>query len=115
MKKGDKLDVELKARQAEASEEIWNLYSNEELIASLKDKATGEFDLAKAVKLARMREGMSRKEFCEYTGIPYRTLQEWELGHRAIPPYLFRMLVYTLALRTLPQNRETNKDKETDE
>ena len=86
-------------------------YGDEELIISLKDKETGDFDIAKAVKLLRMREGMSRKEFCEYTGIPYRTLQEWELGHRTIPPYLLRMLAYTLAYRTLPKKEQKSSGK----
>ena len=30
----------------------------------------------------RQETGMNRREFAEYFGIPYRTVQEWELGHR---------------------------------
>ncbi|MBE5830588.1 MAG: transcriptional regulator, partial [Butyrivibrio sp.] len=29
----------------------------------------------------RNSTGMSRKEFCAYFEIPYRTLQDWELGN----------------------------------
>ena len=37
----------------------------------------------------RDRTGMTRREFCEYFEIPYRTLQDWELGNRKMPEYLF--------------------------
>ena len=37
--------------------------------------------------LVELREstGMTRKEFCEYFEIPYRTVQDWELGNRKMP------------------------------
>ena len=31
----------------------------------------------------RTSTGMTRREFCEYFEIPYRTLQDWELGKTA--------------------------------
>ena len=37
---------------------------------------------------------MNRREFAEYFGIPYRTVQEWELGHREMPGYLLRLMYY---------------------
>ena len=90
-------------------DQIIEMYGDEEIISSLKDKETGSFELAKAVKLIRMREGMSRKEFCDYTGIPYRTLQDWELGNRAIPPYMLRMLAYSVALRVFPYKKKNDQ------
>ena len=36
----------------------------------------------------RKQSGMNRREFAEYFGIPYRTLQDWELGNRRMPEYL---------------------------
>lgn len=44
----------------------------------------------------RSRSGMSRKEFAEYFDIPYRTMQDWELGNRKMPEYLFRLMQYKL-------------------
>ncbi len=46
--------------------------------------------------LIRLREetGMSRKEFSEYFQVPYRTLQDWELGNRTMPDYLLRLMMY---------------------
>ena len=40
----------------------------------------------------RQETGMNRREFAEYFGIPYRTVQEWELGHREMPGYLLRLM-----------------------
>lgn len=44
----------------------------------------------------RSRSGMSRKEFADYFDIPYRTMQDWELGNRKMPEYLFRLMQYKL-------------------
>ena len=37
---------------------------------------------------------MNRREFAEYFGIPYRTMQDWELGNRQMPEYLLRLMMY---------------------
>ena len=42
----------------------------------------------------RKKTGMNRKEFCAYFAIPYRTVQDWELGNRRIPEYLYSLMVY---------------------
>lgn len=44
----------------------------------------------------RERSGMGRSEFAEYFGIPYRTLQKWELGERECTPYLLDLMRYKL-------------------
>ena len=33
-----------------------------------------------------------------YFGIPYRTMTEWELGHRKLPGYVLRMMKNELVL-----------------
>ena len=47
-------------------------------------------------ELLELREstGMNRREFAEYFEIPYRTVQDWELGNRRMPYYLLRLMVY---------------------
>lgn len=47
-------------------------------------------------KKIRHRSGMSRKEFGEYFEIPYRTVQNWELGLRECPEYLLKLMKYKL-------------------
>ena len=49
----------------------------------------------------RNSTGMTRKEFCEYFEIPYRTLQDWELGNRKMPEYLLRLMAYKIKMEDL--------------
>ena len=37
---------------------------------------------------------MNRREFSDYYGIPYRTVQDWEAEKRELPDYLLRLLKY---------------------
>lgn len=48
----------------------------------------------KEVKELREKMGMKRSEFCEYYGIPYRTVQDWEAEKRELPDYLLRLMIY---------------------
>ena len=41
-----------------------------------------------------MTSGEELLEFAEYFEIPYRTVQDWELGNRRMPYYLLRLMVY---------------------
>lgn len=47
-----------------------------------------------AFKAIREKSGMNRKDFAEWLGIPYRTMQEWELGRRVMPEYVLRLIAY---------------------
>jgi DNA-binding transcriptional regulator YiaG len=49
----------------------------------------------------RNSTGRSRKEFCAYFEIPYRTLQDWELGNRKMPDYLLRLMAYKIEMEKL--------------
>ncbi|MCR5799160.1 MAG: helix-turn-helix domain-containing protein [Lachnospiraceae bacterium] len=53
-------------------------------------------DIAKPIKELRESTGMSRKEFSEHTGIPVRTLEDWEAGRRTPPEYIPRLLAYQI-------------------
>ena len=46
----------------------------------------------------RKKTGMNRREFAEYFGIPYRTMQDWELGNRQMPEYLLRLMMYKVKM-----------------
>lgn len=54
-------------------------------------------------ELIDLREstGMNRREFCDYFGIPYRTVQDWELGNRRMPDYLLRLMAYKIKAEKL--------------
>ena len=47
-------------------------------------------------KELRVQSGMTRGQFAEYFEIPYRTVQNWELGLRECPEYLLKLLKYKL-------------------
>ena len=59
-----------------------------------KDIESATRSMAYAFSLIRERSGMSRKEFSEWLGIPYRTMQEWELGRRTMPDYVLNLIEY---------------------
>ena len=62
-------------------------------------------------ELKKLREstGMNRKEFAQYFGIPYRTMQDWELGNRQMPEYLLRLIAYKVKMESL-QKKEKNHE-----
>ena len=41
---------------------------------------------------------MNRKDFSDWLGIPYRTMQEWELGRRQAPNYVLRLIAYKVKM-----------------
>ena len=55
----------------------------------------------KQVKELREKMGMNRMEFCEYFGIPYRTVQDWEAEKREMPDYLLRLMIYKAEMEKL--------------
>ena len=57
------------------------------------------------IKELRESTGLNRKEFCEQFDIPYRTVTEWELGHRNAPPYVFRFLEYYIRMQELMKEK----------
>lgn len=57
-------------------------------------------------KEMRERSGMSRPQFAEHFGIPYRTVQNWELGLRECPEYLLRLFEYYLKKEGFMRNAD---------
>ena len=53
---------------------------------------------AYAFKKIREKSGMSRPDFAKWLGVPYRTMQEWELGRRAMPDYVLRLIAYKVKM-----------------
>lgn len=67
--------------------------------------------------LIEMRKdtGMNRREFAEYFEIPYRTVQDWELGNRQMPEYLFRLMEYKIRIEKMLKAEENEKGEEQNE
>lgn len=62
-------------------------------------------DIAKKIRELRDSTGMNRKEFSEHTGIPVRTLEDWESGRRTPPEYIPRLLAYQLKYEELTKRK----------
>ena len=60
--------------------------------------------VANIIKELRDSIGMSRKEFSEHTGIPVRTLEDWEAARRTPPEYIPRLIAYQLKYEELIKN-----------
>ena len=65
-------------------------------------------DTAQIIKDLRESTGMSRKDFSEHTGIPVRTLEDWEAGRRTPPEYIPRLIAYQLKYEELVKGKEDN-------
>lgn len=48
------------------------------------------------IKALREHYNLSRSEFCRFFNIPYRTVQDWEIGKRKMPDYVYELLEYKL-------------------
>lgn len=67
-------------------------------------------DCREKIKELRESTGMTRKEFCEYFKIPYRTVTEWERDNRHAPEYVLRLLEYYIRMeRLMKDKKEENK------
>lgn len=68
-----------------------------------------EKELKDKVRELRESTGMNRREFSEYFGIPYRTIQDWELGQRKLPEYVLRMMAYVIKMEELDKRKKEEK------
>mgnify|MGYP002766912114 FL=1 len=59
----------------------------------------------KEVKELREKMGMNRREFSDYYGIPYRTVQDWETEKRELPEYLLRLMKYRAEVEYMMKNK----------
>ena len=62
-------------------------------------------DTARTIKELRESTGKSRKAFSEHTGIPVRTLEDWEAGRRTPPEYIPRLIEFQLKYEKLVKGR----------
>ena len=85
------------------------------MLQLLKKINWSEFmDTANKIKELRESIGMNRRQFSEHTGIPIRTLEDWEAGRRTPPEYVPRLLEYMLKYEELIDTRDDKGDKNGD-
>ena len=69
----------------------------------------GEMDCGSKMRELRESTGMNRKEFCQFFGIPYRTVTDWELDNRHAPEYVLRLLEYYVRHENLCKENEEHE------
>ena len=70
-------------------------------------------DIAKKIMELREEAGENRKEFSVHTGIPVRTLEDWEAGRRTPPEYIPRLIEYQIRYEKLLKSKKDYKQMET--
>lgn len=48
------------------------------------------------IRYARMKYHMTQQQLSDLTGIPFRTIQNWETGQRKCPEYVEKLLLFYL-------------------
>lgn len=66
--------------------------------AKADDKDAQRRIMAYEFKFIRKMSGMNRVDFANWLGIPYRTMQEWELERRLMPEYVLRLIAYKVRM-----------------
>ena len=64
--------------------------------------------IAETIKQLRESVGMTRKEFSQHTGIPVRTLEDWEASRRTPSEYIPRLIAYQLKYEELLKEKEND-------
>jgi DNA-binding transcriptional regulator YiaG len=72
-------------------------------------------DIAKTIKELRESTGMTRNEFSKHTGIPVRTLEDWEAARRTPPEYIPRLIAYQLKYEELMQENTSKEELDGEE
>ena len=67
--------------------------------------------LFRSERITELREsvGENRSEFSKHTGIPVRTIEDWEAGRRTPPEYIPRLIAYQLKYEELTKKGKTEK------
>ena len=78
--------------------------------AKSADESCKKRMMAYYFKSIREQSGMNRKDFADWLEIPYRTMQEWELGRRTMPDYVLKLIAYKVKNEMLNQ-KVSNKDE----
>lgn len=59
----------------------------------------------KTFKELREASGMNKTQFAKYFGIPFRTVQDWELENRKCNKYILDLIEYKLKNEGLIQDK----------
>ena len=75
-----------------------------------EDHQSINMDIAKKITELREEAGENRKDFSVHTGIPVRTLEDWEAGRRTPPEYIPRLIEYQMKYEELLKSMRNMQD-----
>ena len=67
-------------------------------------------DAATVIQRLREENGLSRKEFSIHTGIPVRTVEDWEAGRRTPPDYIPKLISYQFKYEKMMMEQEKKSE-----
>ena len=67
-------------------------------------------DAATVIKRLREENGLSRKEFSIHTGIPVRTVEDWEAGRRTPADYIPKLISYQFKYEMMMMEQEKKSE-----
>ena len=67
-------------------------------IDEIKNEKRDERMISYLIRAIRIETGMNRMAFCNFIGMPLRTLQAWERGEREMPEYVLRLIAYKVRM-----------------
>ena len=91
-------------------------YFKRKFFFRLYAKRANIFSMDKREKLISLKKQtqLTWKAFAEYFGVPYRTMQDWQLGNRDMPAYLLRLMIYKIETDRRFNNEAKPEDKRKD-
>lgn len=64
----------------------------------------------KTIKSERIRLGLTQKQLSGITGVPFRTIQNWEGGQRECPDYVKKLILEKLIMLDQPDYQTILED-----
>lgn len=66
------------------------------------------YDYSRDNKAAQRKRWNDKKRISQHTGIPVRTLEDWEASRRTPPEYIPRLIAYQLKYEELLREKEND-------
>jgi DNA-binding transcriptional regulator YiaG len=60
------------------------------------------------IKQKRLELGLTQQQLADLTGVPFRTIQNWETGQRKCPDYVERLLLFFLEHSIVTEKAPSN-------
>lgn len=92
---GKKLFVTVRGLGPVDDEDYWD--DEDRIVQAVLEAAPEDIEIRMPhMRSLRLATGMTQKEFSQFTGIPLRTIEGWDIGHRTPPEYVVKLVAYKI-------------------